>query len=470
MSLRWLKHRSVVAVLLVALLVLSACTGGGGNSGSENATGDPPEATSTDTPAAEDTGTATDEPEPQPEPEKHDPVELTIHGWFFSPALKATIAAFMEEYPWITVTENTSINQAVINNIIAGEKSDLVILDRGLSEWVTNGNDLLEDLTPYLDKDERIQNSNLVEGLLESFSTGGKTYALPWTDIPMWIAVNKELLSKYGMEMPGSDWTYDDLLEMAKKATNKDANDWGMFGLAGDMNDIRAIANGSAGSARLLSADRTKSVADSPEVLADLQWSQDLIRKWNVQPNPEQIKENGFAGDPAVNFVNGNFLFITGVDWILPTLQQATFDWDVLPFPRGSQRQVTLHQVGPMSMVKASEHKEEAFMFLSFLFSEKAQKLSIDNGSGSWVKSPEIDAYYDQAAIWKGKNIENVKMSAQMCCYWNDMNVMDLGDYVNSVSARIGKMMNEGGNFSEVIPFVEEYNKKAAETRKALGW
>ncbi|WP_309121114.1 extracellular solute-binding protein [Paenibacillus sp.] len=466
MKLGWWKVRGIIAVLLAVMVALSACSGGGTKSGTEEPPVETPPATGeTKTPPADEA-----KPEPEPAPEDRQPVELTIHGWFFSPALKATIAAFMEEHPWITIKENTSINQAVINNIIAGEESDLVILDRGLTEWVSNGNDLLEDLKPYIAVDERMQNAKMVEGLLESFTTGGKTYALPWTDIPMWIAVNKEMLSKYGMEMPGKDWTYDDLLEMAKTATNKDANDWGMFGLAGDMNDIRAIANGSAGSARLLSEDRTKSVADSPEVLADLQWSQDLIRKWNVQPNPEQIKENGFNADPAVNFVNGNVLFITGVDWILPTLQQATFEWDVLPFPRGTERQVTLHQVGPMSMVKASKHKEEAFMFLSYLFSEKAQKLSIDNGSGSWVISPEIDAHYEQTSIWSGKDVEAVKMSAQMCCYWNDMNVMDLGDYVNNVSARISRIMTEGGDFSEVIPFVEEYNRKAADTRKALGW
>lgn len=465
MNLRWFTYRSVIAVLLVAMVFLSACTGGGAAGGSD------PEPEQTPPAATNDAETPpADKPEPEPKPEDKEPVELTIHGWFFSPALKATIAAFMKEHPWITIKENTSINQAVINNIIAGEESDLVILDRGLTEWVSNGNDLLEDLTPYIAVDERIQNADLVEGVLESFTTGGKTYALPWTDIPMWIAVNKEMLKKYGMEMPSNDWTYEDLLEMAKKATNKDANDWGMFGLAGDLKDIMAIANGSAGSARLMSADKTKSVADTPEVLADLQWAQDLIQKWNVQPNAKQIQDNGFNNDPAVNFVNGNVLFITGVDWILPTLQTATFEWDVLPFPRGTERQVTLHQVGPMSMTKASKHKEEAFMFLSYLFSEEAQKLSIDNGSGSWVKSPAIAAHYDQASMWSGKNIEAVKWSAQNCCYWNDMNVMDLGDYVNSVSARINKIMTEGGNFSDVIPYVEEYNRKAADTRKALGW
>ncbi len=444
---------------------MSACSEDGAKPGTEEPPAEPPAKTETETKT--ETPPAGD---PEPAPEDREPVELTIHGWFFSPALKATIAAFMEEHPWITIKENTSINQAVINNIIAGEESDLVILDRGLTEWVSNGNDLLEDLTPYIAADERMQNAKMVEGLLESFATGGKTYAVPWTDIPMWIAVNKDLLSKYGMEMPSKDWTYDDLLEMAKKATNKDANDWGMFGLAGDMNNIRAIANGSAGSARLLNEDRTASVAHTPEVLADLQWSQDLIRKWNVQPNPEQIKELGFNADPAVNFVNGNILFITGVDWILPTLQQAPFQWDVLPFPRGTERQITLHQVGPMSMVKASKHKEEAFMFLSYLFSEKAQMLSIDNGSGSWIISPEIDAHYAKTSVWSGKDVEAVKMAAQSCCYWNDMNVMDLGDYVNNVTARVNRIMTEGGDFSEIIPFVEEYNRKAVETRKALGW
>jgi len=401
-----------------------------------------------------------------------DPVTLDLKFWFISPALQAAIDAFHEEYPWITIQTNTSIQKAVINNVIAGEKSDLVILDNGLDQWITGDNDLLVDLAPFIEQDERIQNADVVEGFMDSFFTpDGKVYTLPWTDIPMFVAVNKDLLRKYGMEMPSNDWTYDEMLNMMIKATNKDANDWGLIGTAALLAELRSIANGNTANFRWMNEDLTQSVLNRPEVIADLQWGQDLLLRYNVEPTADQKKELGVPGDPGAAFLNGNFLFFGAADWNISQLQGATFDWDVLPFPRGIKSQVTQHQVGPMSIVKSSEHIEEAFMFMSFLFSEKPQIAAIDNGAGAWVKSPAIDTHFDKVALWEGKNVEAIKLTSTLCCYGKDIQMVNFTDYVfGGALAKANALMSGGGNFSELIPLVEDYNRKVAETRAAMGW
>ncbi|UVI27300.1 extracellular solute-binding protein [Paenibacillus spongiae] len=469
------RNRSLIAIMLTFMLVLAACSGGNGNGNAGNAPADSANTPSTN--EKSDTGTnkganagtnaGTNEETQTPAPsDDKEPVTLKLLTWFVGPNQKL-FDKFHEMYPWITIEANTKIDGGIINNVIAGEEADLVFLDNGLSQWMAG--DLLEDLTPYIENDVRIQNADKIDGLLESFQTGGKQYTVPYSDIPMWIVINKDLMNKYGLTMPGNDWTYDDMLEMAKKATDPAANDWGMIGM--DIADIMAMANGNAGNWRLMSNDNTQSVADTPGVLEDLKWQQDLVHKWHVKPSKEEAEKLGFAGDPGAEFLKGNFLFMLGADWYLEGLNKdAKFEWDVLPMPKGKVQQATIHQAGAISIPKASKHKEEAFLYISFLFDIAAQKAMIENGSGAFVKSPELEKYYEEVPMWKGKNVEAIKMAGNMCCFSSDPNMVDLPEYMNTVVAAISKAMNDGSNLNAIIPAVEAYNKKALETRKNLGW
>ncbi|MFD0616656.1 extracellular solute-binding protein [Paenibacillus sp. GCM10027629] len=456
MKSRHSKLRSSLLVILTFFLVLTACSGGGNSA--------------TDTPKDQPAKAGEKQPDPAPtstpEPEKKDPVTLKLHTWFVGPN-QALFDKFHEMYPWITIEPITKINGGIIKNIVAGEESDLVFLDNGLVEWMSG--DLLEDLKPYVEKDERIKNAATVPGFLEAFQTGGKQYTIPYSDIPMWVVVNKDLLKKSGQEMPSNDWTYDQFLEMAKKATNPSANEWGGIGLSGDLSQIMPIANGNAANYRLMNEDMTQSVANSPGVLADLKWVQELTTKWHIQPTQEEAKSLGFDQDGA--FYKGNFLFMIGADWYLPGLKEnAKFEWDVLPMPKGKVTQATVHQAGAIAIPKGSKHKEEAFMYISFLFSEEAQKTMIENGSGAFVRTPALDSYYDQVEMWKGKNVEAIKMNGNMPVFSRDPAITEFSYLMDGVLGRIQTKLAKGGDFNEIIPFVEKYNTNAAAARKALGW
>ena len=460
------------ALLLAAMMISTACFGGGGSSGTDGGGGGGGSSGGSTNPGGGSSGGGSGGSNPSANPADggpRDPVELTIHAWFISPSIQATIDLFMQKYPWITIKHNGSINQYIINNIIAGEDSDIIFLDGGLSQWISGGNDLLVELTPFIENDERIQGAKLNENVLESHMIGDKIYTMPYSDIPMWIAVNKDLLDQYGLEMPGYDWTYDDMLELAKAATDPNSNTWGMYAATGWFLHTLPVANGHAANFRLMGEGNLENVAYKPEVIADLQWLQDLLLKDNVQPTAKQVSEYGIKSDTGAAFADGNILFAPIADWDLTTLKRAKFEWDILPFPRGREKQVTFRHIGSAAITKASPDKEEAFMFLSFLFSEEAQKVMIENGSAAWVQSPELENYYDQVPIWEGRNTEVVKMSAKMGQYTTDSSVMNLVELEDKVMYRIREIMGKGGNFSDVIPYVEEYNRLAQETRIAMG-
>jgi multiple sugar transport system substrate-binding protein len=452
----------ISTILLLAILpILSACS----NNGSEDSSSSPTASTATAIPTA--TPEATQSPAPSASPEKKDPVTLTVLTWFVGPNQKL-FDKFHEKYPWITIEANTKINKGIINNVIAGDKADLVFLDNGLSQWMTG--DLLTDLTPYIEKDQRIQSADKIDNLLESFSTGGKQWAAPYSDIPMWILVNKDLMKKYGMTMPNNDWTYDDFLEMAKKATNSAANDWGMVGMGHEFTSIMTMANGTADNFRYMNKDSSQSVANTPAIQEDFKWVQDLTNKWHVQPTAAEEKQLGMAPVAEESFIKGNVLFMLGADWMLETVQKAKFEWDVLPMPKGKKQQATIHQAGSISIPKSSKYKEEAFLYISFLFDVEAQKSNIETGSSVFIKDPALANYFSEVPIWKGKNVDAVKLSANMCCFSSDPRTVNLSELAFKVNGGIDTAIREGKNISTLFPAVEAYNTKAVETRKSLGW
>jgi len=441
-----------LSLIILILPILAACSKNGSNN---------PAPTATATQTAQSTEQTTT---PTPETPK-DPVTLTMMGWNIG-TFGPVIEKFEEMYPWITIETTNKINGYIIKNVIAGEKVDLILVDNGLSEWMAG--DLLVDMKPFVEKDQRIQSAKTVDNLLKSFETGGKQYAMPYSDIPMWIVVNKELMTKYGITMPSNDWTYDEFLEVAKQATNSANGDWGGHGLQ-QLAEFRAMANGNAAGWRYMNEDSTQSVAHTPGVMADLQWIQELTTKWHIQPNAEEMASLGISANPAEAFLNGNILFFVGADWELEGLKQASFEWDVLPMPKGTVKQATVHQSGSISIPSNSEHIEEAFLFISFLFDIEAQKKFIETGSAAFVKDPALDNYYDEVPIWQGKNVDAIKLSADMCCFSSDPNTVDLGSLAG-INNEISTMLLNGGNLSELIPKIEAYNTKAIETRGRLAW
>lgn len=441
---------STIIFLLAFLPILAACSSGKGGS----------------SPTVAPVGaSATASAAPSPTMKK-DPVTLKLLTWNPAP-FKPLFDEFTKMYPWITIDASTKINGGIVRHVIAGEAADLVFLDNGLTEWMSG--ELLEDLTPYVKKDQRIQSAKKFDGLLESFATGGKQWVVPFSDIPMWIIVNKDLMKKYGMTMPKNDWTYNDFLEMSKKATNTASNDWGTVGMGHEFTSIMTMANGTADNFRYMNKDSSKSVANTPAIQEDFKWASELTTKWHVQPTAQEQKDLGMTGDAESIFIKGNVLFMLGADWMLPTIQKASFEWDVLPMPKGKKMQATIHQAGPIGIPKASKHKEEAFLYISFLFDVAAQKKMIETGSSAFVQDPALDKYFGEVPLWKGKNVPALQLSAKMCCFSSDPRTADLGT-IAAVNVAIDKAIREGTSISDIFPKVEAYNTKAEATRKTLGW
>ncbi|WP_053374944.1 ABC transporter substrate-binding protein [Paenibacillus sp. FJAT-27812] len=444
----------MLTMVLMFSVILSACSGNNGGSNTPSKTNE-----ATDPPATTDN-------QPAPE-EKHDPVTLKLISW--SDSYTELYKKFNEKYPWITI-EQVPVNSQPIMEIIAtleaaGTPADLTWIDSDLITFDQAG--LVEDLTPYIDKDPTFQDVQLPEGFFDTMTYKDKKLAVPFVDVPMWILVNKDLLAKHGVEMPANDWTYDDFREVAKKITDPEAGEYGLttqpeFQMR--VLSTKAIADGHAANIHYMNEDLTQSLLNTPDVMNDVRWLSDFVWKdGSMQSNAKAAEQ----GDVTREFINGKTGFAIGGDWVLPGLKKdAKFEWDVLPFPRGKVSQPGYSIYGPLSLLSGSKHKEEAFLWISFQFSKEAQKWKIDQGANASVIDPELTAYYDQTPMWEGKNKEAVKIAKENAKIQPGVTIPAWSEYNwNNI---LNEIIFDGADINKLIPETEKWNKRTLEVRESL--
>ncbi|MCC3371866.1 ABC transporter substrate-binding protein [Cohnella sp. REN36] len=449
------KTALLLGIVLLFTVVMSACSGKNNESGG------------TPAPGSESAGTPGASASAPPSEEKHDPVTLRLITW--NNTYQELYDKFHAKYPWITV-EADLIGGADDNGIVekiaaleaAGTPADLTWL-MDFTPYLKGG--LLEDLKPYMEQDENLKNVKLPDGFFESMEIGGKRLAIPFVDVPMWILVNKDLLDKYGLELPSNDWTYDDFRSMAKAATDPAAGEYGLTNdpiFAGHFATAMAVANGSAPNLAYMNADLTQSVLNSPAVLADVKWMQELMTKDGSLPGNKKAAE---LGDSVSKFITGKTLFGIGYDAVLESLsKEAKFEWDVLPFPKGKVKQSTYHIYGPIAMLAGSKHKDAAYKWISFQFEMEAQKWKIDHGANASVISDELNAYIDQSPLWKGKNKNAVILTKDMGSIAPGPTIPAFSEYM-WWQPWVSEVILDGKDPNSVIPLVEAWNKKTLQLR-----
>ncbi|BBI31706.1 ABC transporter substrate-binding protein [Cohnella abietis] len=446
----------MLSIVLVLSVILSACSSNNNAGNSKETKG------SEASPSAPAT-----ESDSQPVTEKHDPVTLKFISW--KDSYNDLYKLFNEKYPWITI-EQIPVNSQPIMEIIAtleaaGTPADVTEIDQDLIAFDQSG--LVEDLTPYIEKDLIFQGATFPKGFFDTMTYNNKKLAVPMVDVPMWILVNKDLLTKNGLDMPANDWTYDDFRNIAKQLTHPDAGEYGLTTQAEfqmRLLSTKAIADGHAANLQYMNEDLTQSVMASPDVINDVKWLKEFVTK------DGSLLSNAAAtaqGDVTRDFINGKTGFAIGGDWVLPNLKKnANFEWDVLPFPKGKVSQPGYTIYGPLSLLAGSKHKEEAFLWLSFQFTKEAQEWKIDQGANASVVDSDLTAYYEKTPMWQGKNIAAVQLAKENAVIQPGVTIPGWGEY------NWNNIMNDiifgDRDINEIIPLTEAWNKKTLELRATL--
>lgn len=233
------------------------------------------------------------------------------------------------------------------------------------------------DLQPYFEKDPRFKDVKEYyifkkPQLTPLYKDGKAMFCTPSRSNVNLLYYNKSAFEEAGVAYPTEKWTWDDFLSAAQKLTKWSGDRMVQAGTT--VTNWHAWINlwiyQNGGYMFNKFAHPTKCTLDSPASVKALQFIQDLVYKYHVAPTPAQAQ--ALPG----GFMTGKIAMqVTGA-WMVEQYRQIkNFKWDVAP-PPGNVKRANHLRVGGYMISSQSKYKDEAWKFVSFLFSKEAHEIS----------------------------------------------------------------------------------------------
>jgi len=269
------------------------------------------------------------------------------------------------------------VNVKFQTQMAAGTIPDVIFID-GLTFRPFAARGMLHDLEPYAQRD--LNKADYFEFALDALRYQGRLYATPYDGGLYVMFYNKDLFDKAGLKYPTAEWTWDTLVESARKLTvdqnGKRPGEPGFDPLKMAQYGLNNITwhgglslfiyqNGGD----VLSEDKRRVVLDQPPAYEALQWIADLMNKHYVSPSPQ------YQQAQPMTFTNGRIAMAIMGSWGLGGVRREAkdFKWDVAPVPQGKKK-VTVGWASGMAIPKATKIPDDAWQWARYLASEDGQR------------------------------------------------------------------------------------------------
>ena len=168
-----------------------------------------------------------------------------------------------------------------------------------------------------------------------------------------------------GIAYPANDWTFDDFLTAAKKLTHRPD----IFGISFEEDSLFYLPYLMSEGGGILSDDLSRLTIDEPASQKGLKFYADLRKKYHVAPQ----KSESASATMAQMFLQGRLAMHLSGRWLVPKYrEEAVFEWDVAPFPKGDAGSVVPMDASGWAISKTSKHKPEALKLIKFLSSKNS--------------------------------------------------------------------------------------------------
>jgi multiple sugar transport system substrate-binding protein len=356
---------AIAALMIVAMLVLGACTGIAPGGAAPAA----PAADAGEGAAAEG------------------PVTLTWALWG-SPEEVAShhrvADAFMETHPEIQIEIWNQPWDDYFTKIQAlWASGDSNVIPDVAFLWPTPryaAEGVLENLDPYIEE----AGYDLEEywpGLLESAKFEGSVYGFPRDIESNVIYYNRDMFDAAGVEYPSNEWTWDDFVAAAEALTQKDDNgNTTVYALAAEGAKALKFVNQAGGAILDDFVNPSQCMLTDPASLRGIQFYSDLLENGYVM-RPADVSQAG--GDAAV-FMSGQAAMILQNSSRVSAFNQGGMNYDVAPAPIPADGQ-RFNSAGGAAWVMsaASDSKDAAWTFIEWLQSS-------DGGQQIYTEAGEI--------------------------------------------------------------------------------
>lgn len=262
-----------------------------------------------------------------------------------------------------------------------------------------------EDLAPYIEKD--INKDEYISGLFAA-KVGDKVFGVPHGVNPIALAYNKKIFTDANIPFPTDDWTYQVLIDTAKKLTkdtNGDGNPeiYGFFAQNGITQGWFPWIKSAGGQA--LDSTLTKAVFDDAKSIEGITAWTDLIYKLKVSPS--KSLSDGLGGDNKMfgnNMVAMMFVQYSTAQALI-NKNFPDLDWDVVKIPIGSDGKRIVPMVTNSWVIFSrakKESKDAAWLWLKYYLSQEGQDILAESGASLPVYKSSLDKV--QSASFKPAN------------------------------------------------------------------
>lgn len=264
-----------------------------------------------------------------------------------------------------------------------GEMPDVFWMHSNTAQMYMENNILL-DLTSYIEEDDTIDKANYYEGVWNLYNSDGKQYALPKDHDTIALLYNKAIFDEYDVEYPTDDWTWVDMYEAAKTITEGSNGD--VYGMA--MN----TSNNQDGwynvvydyGAQIITDDHKGTTIGSDEGKAAME----MVRKLISVGAPQSVVAE--TGTDSL-FQSGKTAMITQGSWMINAFytaeNAADYAWAMLPYAdvngNGScddgERYSAYNGLGWAANANVADPKA-CYDLISYFCSEEGQKKQAELG------------------------------------------------------------------------------------------
>jgi len=350
--------------------------------------------------------------------------------------------------------------EKVLTQFAGGNPPDVLFVEvNNFKKFAEKG--VLEDLTPYLEKETAFKKKDFYPQIIDRFTINNSLYVLPRDIAPICVVYyNKKLFDEAGVKYPTDDWTWADLVKKGQKLTKKDANGiYTQFGFVDDWPIWESFVYSNGGSLVDNVKNPKRCTLDKKAAIDAVQFRADMIHKYKISPSPSQMTAMGGMGTSDM-FVSGKVaMFYSGI-WKTPLFRQIKdFQWDVVMFPKGPTGIRAFSTGGSgYAITKDSKKKEAAWKLVTYLAGKQGQIELAKTGLAqpAMIKIAESEYFLDNKPP-KHKDIvlKGVKyvVFAPLMSEWEEINVSSIApafDKIWSGKEKAAKILKE------IVPEINE--------------
>ncbi len=311
--------------------------------------------------------------------------------------IDAAIGRFEEKHPGVKVEYVSGILKEdypewLAEQIVLGTEPDVFMIPSGEFDTIASLG-VLKNLDDLMERDSGFRSSDYYRGTYAYGNIRGAQYALPYETVPTLMFVNKSILEREGIPMPGKAWTWEDFLSVCRQIT-KDVDGDGTIDQYGCYDYGWKEAADANGAVLFDEIGRTSSFSD-PKVEAAVRF----VKELNSLNAGYMVTAKDFdRGNVAFRpFAFSEYRTYKPYPWRIK--KYSDFEWDCTTMPSGpdGKGQTSLNTL-LMGISSRSGKETLAWDFLKELcYSEATQSHLLKASQGMPVlrKMVDSDELYD---------------------------------------------------------------------------